>query len=415
MKQQLVVIGNGMAGMRTVEQLLALAPEKYDITVFGAEPHGNYNRIMLSPVLAGEMAFRDIITHDLDWYRSNGITLQSGPEKKVVHIDRQAQAIHCQDGSTQAYDRLLIATGSTPFIPPAEGNDLPGIIAFRKIEDVENMLQVAKNKKSSVVIGGGLLGLEAANGLLMQGMQVTLVHTNSVLLNKQLDAPAAELLRATLEKKGIQFKMKTTAIKYHANAKGEVSFVELADGTLLTADLVVMAVGIRPNMALAQSAGLYCEKGIVVNDNLQTYDPKIYAVGECVQHRGDLFGLVAPLWEQAKVTAHHLAETGLGIYHTPTLSTKLKVTGINLFSTGDFIGTDNCDKIVFSDPSKGIYKKLILQNDRITGAVMYGDTKDGSWYFDMMNKQTDTHDFRDLLVFGKDLVQQAGFSPVTTP
>lgn len=412
MKQKLVVIGNGMAGMRTVEEVLKLAHDRYEICVFGAEPHGNYNRIMLSPVLAGEMAFRDIVTHDLAWYQQNGIRLHSGPGKLVTQIHRAEQRVVSQDGSEEFYDRLLIATGSNPFIPPAEGNHLNGIIAFRKIEDVENMLKVAKNRRHALVIGGGLLGLEAANGLLMQGMHVTVLHSNRLLLNRQLDEPASELLQATLTRKGLHFKMQATATQFHGDNEGHVTAVTLSDNTSLPADLVVMAVGIRPNIRLAQEAGVYCEKGIVVNDHLQTYDPKIYAVGECVQHRGDLFGLVAPLWEQAKVAAHHLAETGLGIYHTPVLSTKLKVTGINLFSMGDFMGGPETESILYTDPCKGIYKKIILQNDRVIGAVMYGDTRDGAWFTELMDKQANTGAFREFLVFGKDLASQAGFSPV---
>ncbi len=408
MKEKLVVIGNGMAGMRTVEELLKIAPDKYEITVFGNEPYGNYNRIMLSPVLTGEKTVPEIMINDLQWYEKNAITLHAGKAKKVVKIDRKKQIVHAEDGTTAAYDRLLLATGSNPFIIPVPGKDLKGVIAFRDIADVEYMLEVAATRKNAVVIGGGLLGLEAANGLLKQGMNVTVVHNLEVLMNRQLDAPSARLLQKSLEERGIRFKMNANTTELRGDDSGQVKSIHFADGSDIDADIVIMAVGIRPNIELAQKAGLHCERGIVVNDTLQTFDPKIYAVGECIQHRGELFGLVAPIWDQAKVAANHLAMFGIGIYKTAATSTKLKVTGIDLFSAGDFMGDDNTDEIVFQDPKKGVYKKVVIKDDKIIGSVMYGNTIDGSWYFQLMKDNTNVADFRDALLFGQAHVGQAG-------
>ncbi len=307
MKEQLVLIGNGMAGVRTLEELLKLNPDKYDITVFGAEPYGNYNRILLSPVLAGEKTMEDIMINDDAWYAEHGITLYKGV--KVTAIDRKRRLVRSETGMEIHYDRLLLATGSKSRFLPVPGRDLEGVIGFRDIHDVEYMLRVAGGGKNTVVIGGGLLGLEAANGLAKQGMDVTVAHHSAYLMNRQLDRPAADLLKQAMEGIGIKFRLKanTEALLGELHVKA----VRFADGTEIPADLVVMAVGIEPNVALAKSAGIYCEQGIVVNDTLQTFDPRIYAVGECVQHRKQLFGLVAPVFEQAKVCANHLAEFGV--------------------------------------------------------------------------------------------------------
>mgnify|MGYP003632404797 CR=1 FL=1 len=401
MREKLVVIGNGMAGMRTVEELLKIAPEKYDITVFGAEPYGNYNRIMLSPVLSGEKTIEQIMINGLDWYKDNNITLYAGDTKKVINIDRKKQIVIATDGTQAEYDRLLLATGSKPFIAPLPGHDLKGVIAFRDINDVETMLKAAKEKSHAIVIGGGLLGLEVANGLMIQGMQVTVIHNIDVLMNRQLDGPSSKLLEQSLVARGLKFKLnsKTTALK--ADEHGHVKSIVFSDGVELPAELVVMAVGIRPNIELAQKVGLHCERGIVVNDTLQTFDPKIYAIGECIQHREALFGLVAPIWDQAKVAANHLAGYGISIYRTQASSTKLKVTGIELFSVGDFHGDDDSDTLIFQDPKRGIYKKVVLKEDKIIGSVMYGDTIDSSWYFKLLKDGTSVADFRDSLLFGQ--------------
>jgi nitrite reductase (NADH) large subunit len=401
MKPRLVVIGNGMAGMRTVEELLSAAPDQYDITVFGSEPYGNYNRIMLSAVLCGDKTIEDIVINSREWYSDNHITLHAGAEKAVVQIDRGHQKVIAQDGTIAEYDRLLIATGSKAVVPDIPGTDLEGVISFRDILDVNKMLDYCNSHKNAVVLGGGLLGLEAANGLAYRGMDVTVVHNNPVLLNRQLDQYAGKLLQTELAQRGIHFKMPAKTQALLGDSNGHITAVQFEDGSELACDLFVMAIGVRPNMRLAQTAGLYCERGIVVNDTLQTYDPCVYAVGECIQHRSQTFGLVAPLFEQAKVCANHLSEHGVAEYITLPTATKLKVTGINLFSVGDFQGDTDAESIVFTDASLGIYKKLVLKANRLIGAVLYGDTADGSWYQELLEKKTDIAPIRDVLMFGR--------------
>ncbi|WP_428852767.1 NAD(P)/FAD-dependent oxidoreductase [Imbroritus primus] len=397
-RPSLVVIGNGMAGMRTVEELLAFAPELYDITVFGAEPHGNYNRILLSPVLAGEKTLADIMIHPRAWYDEHGIALHAGDP--VVAIDRGRRIVRARSGLEVRYDRLLMATGSSPFMLPVPGSDLPGVVSFRDIADVEAMLCVARSpRRRAVVIGGGLLGLEAANGLLRQGMEATVVHLGDNLLDRQLDAPAAALLKQALEARGLHFMlgMNTTALL----GEGHVHAVQFSNGQQIPADLVVMAAGVRPNIALAQAAHLHCERGIVVDDTLQTYDPRIYAVGECVQHRAATFGLVTPLWEQARVCATHLAGAGHRRYVQRATATKLKVTGIDLYSVGDFIGGPDSEDLVMRDPGRGIYKRLVLRQQRLVGAVLYGDVADGAWYADLIRDGVEVAAWRHRLLFGR--------------
>ena len=405
-KKRLVMVGNGMAGCRTLEELLKIAPEMYDITVFGAEPHPNYNRILLSPVLAGEMTVQDIILNDWDWYRDNNITLHTG--KKIVKIDRKARKVFAEDGTEAEYDRLLLATGSNPFILPVPGKDLPGVIAYRDIADTDAMIEAAATRKHAVVIGAGLLGLEAANGLALRGMQVTVVHLAPWIMERQLDKPSADMLQASLEKKGLAFLLEKQTESLIAGSDGRVSAVRFKSGETIPADLVVMAAGIRPNTQLAESAGIHCNRGIVVNDTLQTYDPKIYAVGECVNHRGIAYGLVAPLFEQAKVCANHLAQYGIGTYKGSVTSTKLKVTGIDVFSAGNFMGGPGCDDIVLHDPAGGVYKRLVLEGERLVGACLYGDTADGSWYFQLIKDGQDIHAVRDHLMFGQNHLGDVG-------
>lgn len=410
-KPKLVVIGNGMAGMRTVEELLALAPEMYDITVFGAEPHGNYNRILLSPVLAGEKKLDDIMLHTREWYAEKGITLHAGDP--VVSVHRAKRVVRSLGGLEIPYDRVLLATGSRPFLLPVPGRDLPGVISFRDIQDVDAMLEAARQHRKAVVIGGGLLGLEAANGLMRQGMDVTVVHLLDSLMERQLDKPAAALLKASLEQRGLTFLMEAqTAEIVSGVTPGTVSNeeeprvvgVRFKDGRQIPADLVVMAVGIQPNIELAQKLGLRCDKGVLVNDTLQTFDPRIYAVGECVQHRSATYGLVAPLWDQARVCATHLAQLGHSRYSGSITATKLKVTGIDLFSAGDFIGGEGSEDLVYKDSRRGVYKRLVVKNGKLIGAVLYGDVKDGSWYFELIKKGVDVTAVRDRLVFGQSFV-----------
>ncbi|MBC7452702.1 MAG: NAD(P)/FAD-dependent oxidoreductase [Massilia sp.] len=399
----LVVIGNGMAGMRTVEELLKLAPDLYDITVFGAEPHGNYNRIMLSPVLAGDKQMDDIMIHTRAWYAENGITLHAGDP--VMHIDRRRRVVRAKSGREVWYDRLLIATGSNPFIIPVPGHKLPGVVGFRDLQDVDIMLEAARRGGHAVVIGGGLLGLEAANGLQRRGMDVTVVHVTDSLMNMQLDKPASLLLRRALEAKGLRFMLEAHTAEIMGS--NSVTGVRFQDGAQIKADLVVMAAGVRPNIALALEAGLHCERAIVVDDTLQSFDPRVYAVGECVQHRSAVFGLVAPIWEQAKVCGAHLAQKGHRRYVQSATPTKLKVTGVDLYSVGDFIGGEGSEDLVLRDPRRGVYKRLVLADNRIAGAVLYGDVQDGPWYFGLIQNRTDISSMRARLLFGEALCAHA--------
>ena len=421
-KPKLVMIGNGMAGVRTLEELFKLAPDMYDVTVFGAEPHPNYNRILLSPVLAGEQTLQDIVLNDWSWYEEHHITLHAG--WTVTAVDRQRRVVHARnaqgDTCQTPYDRLLMATGSNPFILPIAGNTLEGVLAYRDIADTQAMIDAAQTYQHAVVIGGGLLGLEAANGLMLRGMQVTVVHVLPTLMERQLDAVAGKMLQKSLEDRGLKFLMgaQTQALLGHQNEgqSGRVKAVQFKDGREIPADLVVMAVGIRPNTSLAQDMHLHCDRGIVVDDTMQTVtDARIYSVGECAAHRGVAYGLVAPLFEQAKVAANHLAQFGIGRYSGSLTSTKLKVTGIDLFSAGNFLGSAsgraedaNCEEIVMSDPSAGVYKKLVVQNDRLVGACLYGDTVDGSWYFKLLRDGRSVADIRDQLMFGESNIGDAG-------
>lgn len=414
-KMKLVMVGNGMAGVRTLEELIKISPDLYDITVFGAEPHPNYNRILLSPVLAGEQTLDEIVLNPLSWYEENNIKLHLG--KKVVDVDRKRRVVKAADGTEEAYDRLLIATGSNPFILPVPGKDLEGVIAYRDIADTNTMIEAARKYKHAVVIGGGLLGLEAANGLMLRGMQVTVVHIMPWLMERQLDDTAGKLLQKSLESRGLKFMIgaSTQALigDQDGGKAGRVMAVQFKDGTEVPADLVVMAAGIRPNNELALKIGLHCfndgRGGIVVNDTMQTItDPRIYSVGECAAHRGIAYGLVAPLFEQGKVCATHLAEFGIGRYTGSLTSTKLKVTGIDLFSAGEFMGGEGCEEIVMSDPYGGVYKKLVIKDDKLIGACMYGDTVDGSWYFKLLREGRKVADIRDKLMFGESNIGDTG-------
>jgi nitrite reductase (NADH) large subunit len=397
-KRKLVVVGNGMAGMRTVEELLKIAPDLYDITVFGSEPHPNYNRIMLSPVLTGEQQFKDIILNDEAWYAANNIRLLAN--RTVVKIHRGRRIVYADDGTEAPYDRLLLATGSNPFILPVPGNDLDGVITFRDISDVQRMIAAAASHRHAVVIGGGLLGLEAASGLAARGMSVSVVHLSKGLLDRQLDDHAARLLQQTLEARGLTFLMPKQTARLIDDGHGRVRAVAFTDGTDVAADLVVMAVGIRPNTALAEQCGLYVDRGVVVNDTLQTYDPVVYAVGECVSHRGIAYGLVAPLYDQAKVCANHLALYGIGRYQGSVTATKLKVTGIDLFSAGDFKGGEGTEAMTLLDPLGGVYKHLVIKGDKLVGACLYGDTDDGAWYLNLIREGRSVDAMRDDLMFG---------------
>jgi nitrite reductase (NADH) large subunit len=409
-KIKLVMVGNGMAGVRTLEELLKIAPDLYDITVFGAEPVANYNRILLSPVLSGEQKFDEIILNDAQWYESNGIKLHLN--KKITKLDRRHRKVIAADGTTATYDRLLLATGSNPIILPLPGRELDGVITYRDVYDTNRMIEAAAKHRHAVVIGGGLLGLEAANGLKARGMDVTVVHLMPWLMERQLDRTAGKLLQTSLEQRGLKFLLEKNTEAILGDERNHVRAVRLKDGAELPAQLVVMAVGIRPNTELAEFAKLYCSParpgGIVVNDTMQTYDPRIYAVGECVNHRGTAYGLVAPLFEMAKVGANHLAQMGIGRYAGSLTSTKLKVTGIDLFSAGNFQSGGDAEEIVLSDPAGGVYKKLVIQDNKLVGGVLYGDTVDGAWYFKLLREGKNIAEIRDHLMFGESNLGDTG-------
>jgi nitrite reductase (NADH) large subunit len=402
-RPHLIVIGNGMAGCRAVEELLARDPGRYRVTIVGAEPLVNYNRIMLSPVLAGEKTFDDIVINGRDWYDDNGITLISGDP--IVSIDRAARTVTSRSGIGMQYDRLLIATGSDPFIIPVPGKNLTGVISFRDMTDVDAMLAAAEKGGSAVVIGGGLLGLEAAHGLSLRGMKVTVLHIMPTLMERQLDEAAGWLLKTALEARGQT--ILTGADTAEIVGEGRVQAVRLKDGTEIPADLVVMAVGIRPSVALARDAGLEIGRGIKVDDHMVTSDPAILAVGECVEHEGQVYGLVAPLWDMCRALADGLVEAPSGYRPAPT-STKLKVAGLDVFSAGDFSGGDGAEDIVLRDASRGIYKRVVVKKDRIVGAVLYGDTADGAWYFDLLRRGESVADIRDALIFGQAFASGGG-------
>ncbi|WP_372886263.1 nitrite reductase large subunit NirB [Shimia sp.] len=406
--QKLVVIGAGMASGRLLEELAKLAPEKYEVTLFGAEKWGNYNRIMLSPVLSGEKQFDEIITHDADWYAAQGINCRFG--ETIVKIDRKTKRVISNRGATH-YDKLVIATGSASFFIPVAGNDLPGVVGFRDHDDVERMLEAAqKPDGKAVVIGGGLLGLEAAAALHARGMKVTVLHLMGHLMERQLDPTAGYLLKKELEGRGIR-----VVCNAHTNAivgDGKAEAVLLEDNATHEADLVVMAVGIRPETRLGVDSGLETNRGIVVDDHMRTSDPDIMAIGECVEHNETVFGLVAPLYDMAKVAAKQLAgpsEAGFSYGETPT---KLKVTGINLYSVGDFSDGPDREEIVLRDATKGMYKRVVLRDNRIVGAVLYGDVSDGPWYYDMIQQSTDVSEMRETLIFGQAHQGGGGFDPI---
>ncbi len=407
MKPRLVVIGNGMAPGRALETLFETAPDAYEVIIFNAEPRVNYNRIMLSPVLSGESTFDDIIIHGDDWYEQNNITLHRGA--RVTKIDREVGTVTSAAGITEAYDKLIIATGSNPFIIPCPGHKLDGVLAYRDLDDVDKMIEFSnKENSSAVVIGGGLLGLEAAAGLKMQGMDVTVLHLMPTLMERQLDPSAGYLLEKELSSRGIN--IITKANTKEIVGEDRVEGVLLDDGTLLKADMVVMAVGIRPSIELAKDAGLDVGRGILVSSTMQTSDPNIYSVGECVEFEGNVYGLVAPLYEQARILGLELAgETGNSFAHSET-STKLKVTGVDLFSAGDFAEGENREEIVFRDASRGIYKRLVLEEDRLIGAVLYGETADGAWFFQKIKEgEIVSPEERENLIFGQNF---AGAEPL---
>ena len=408
MKQKLIIIGAGMASGRVIEHLVQNAPGAYDITLINAEPRGNYNRIMLSPVLAGEKTYKEIIIHDDPFYAEHKVTCKFGT--RVSGVDYTAKTVTTDQGEVLHYDKLIFGTGSSPFIIPLPGHDLKGVIAYRDLEDTERMMALDVGQKC-VVIGGGLLGLEAAAGMAARGVDVTVVHIMGHLMERQLDEAAGYLLQKALETKGI--KVITSAnSKEIVGENGHVKALLLDDGTVLPCDLLCMAVGIRPNTALAQEAGLAVGRGIHVDDQMQTSAEDIFAVGECVEHEGALFGLVAPLYDQAKV----LAKTLMGedaSFKQRSLSTKLKVTGCDLFSAGDFADGEEREDIVYRDPSRGVYKRLVIENNRLIGTVMYGDTADSSWFLGLIQAGEDISEMRETLIFGPAYQRGSAVDPLS--
>ncbi|MDM5222832.1 nitrite reductase large subunit NirB [Peribacillus sp. NJ11] len=382
-KQKLVLIGNGMAGLRCVESIIMNDPNAFEITIFGSEPHVNYNRILLSTVLQGNTSFEDIAINERNWYTKHNIQLFTG--ETVVKIDKVTQKIKTDKEREVYYDKLIIATGSVPFILPVTGVDKEGVIAFRTIEDCQKMIDTSRKYKKAVVIGGGLLGLEAARGLLNLGMEVNVVHIAEHLMERQLDSTASILLQKELENQGMHFLLQKETQEIIGNER--VERVRFKDGTELEADLVVMAAGVRPNIQLAKESGIDINRAIIVNDYLETSVANIYAVGECAEHQGIVYGLVKPLYEQGEVLAKHICEMKCQGYQGSVLSTQLKVSGVELFSVGDFLGDETTKSITTFDELDGIYKKVVFQERKIIGAVLYGDTKASTRLLDMILKR----------------------------
>jgi len=397
-REKLIVIGNGMAGCRAVEEVLKRDPDRYEIVIFGAEPHVNYNRIMLSPVLAGEKRFAEIILNDQAWYTDNNITLHTSCA--VTAIDTATRTVFAEGGVAERYDRLILATGSDAVRLPLPGADLQGVITFRDLSDVEAMVKAsAIDGGRAVVIGGGLLGLEAAYGLARRGMKATVVHLLDILMERQVDASASHLLTEALKERGVETVLGAQSEEI-VGRDGHVTALQLKDGRTLPCDILVMAVGIRPNVRLAKVSGLAIARGIVVDDTMRTSDPAVFAVGECAEHRGQCYGLVAPIWEMCRALAGTLTG-GDEKYAGSVVSTRLKVSGVDVFSAGRFAGGDGCEDIVYRDAGRGVYKRIVLENGRIAGTVLFGDAVDGSWYFDLMRAGADVSDIRETLVFGQ--------------
>ena len=398
MSEPLVIIGQGMAGTKLAEELSARALGRYSIILVGAEPRRAYNRVLLSSLLAKEVVADDIELKPRGWWGRNGITNVFG--QPVAAIDRAAKTLTFESGVNLAYSKLVIATGSHAIRLPKPGMDLPGVITFRVMADVDHMLSGVAPGRPAVVIGGGLLGLEAAYGLAKAGVKVTLLHLAPRLMERQLDDPAALLLKAAIESKGCEVLLGADTARVLGTDK--VEGIELADGRIIPADLVVCAVGVRPNIDLGKAAGLDCGRGILVDDRMVTSDPDVYALGECAEHRGVAYGLVEPAYEQAKTLARNLAGDTAAAYEGSILATNLKVSGVSLFSAGDFLGDDK-ETLVYADEAQHVYKKIVIEDGRLAGAVLYGDTGDGLWYLDLIKSKADITAMRDDLIFGRIL------------
>jgi nitrite reductase (NADH) large subunit len=393
--QKLVVVGNGMAGVACVEQILRHSP-KFQITIFGDETHVNYNRILLSSVLAGEKSVDDIVLNGLDWYEKNGIDLRLGV--RIIDVDPVVKTVTGDDGSVTSYDKLLLATGSMPIIPSIEDVKKDGVFVFRNLDDTRGLLERARPGLKAVVIGGGLLGLEAARGLQVQGCDVTVVHLMETLMERQLDPTGGSYLSAKMNQMGITVLLGLSTTKVLGN--GHVQGVEFKGGGSIPADLVVVAAGIRPNVTLGEKAGLEIKRGIVVNDYMETSNPDIFAVGECVQHRGICYGLVAPLLEQGKVLAATITGNKGPTYEGSVLASKLKIMGVDVFSAGEINDkVDGSEVIRYEDPSIGVYKKLTLKNNKLTGVILVGETADSHNYMEWLRSQRDLRSMRRQLLF----------------
>ena len=396
MSEPLIIVGQGMAGTKLAEELSARALGRYSIILIGDEPRRAYNRVLLSSLLAREVAADDIELKPRGWWDKHGITNVFG--QAVLSIDREHHSMTLQGGTHLSYSKLVIATGSHAITLPTPGMDLPGVITFRWMGDVDRMLSGVQPGRPAVVIGGGLLGLEAAYGLAKAGVKVTLLHLGPRLMERQLDDPAAVLLKEAIAAKGCDVLLGANTARVRGT--DTVEAVELGDGRLIPADLVVCAVGVRPNTDLAKAAGLECKRGILIDDRMRTSDPDIFAIGECAEHRGVAYGLVEPAYEQARVLARHLAGDREAAYEGSILATNLKVSGVSLFSAGDFVG-DGKETLVYEDLGQQVYKKIVLEDGKVAGAVLYGDTADGLWYLDLIKTGAAIDDMRDDLIFGR--------------
>ena len=407
MRERLIVVGNGMVGLRFVEELVARAEGRYRISIIGKEPQPAYNRVLLSSLLAGEVSVPDVRFRDRGWYAEHGLELLLG--SAAESIDAGTRVLRLADGRALAFDRLVLATGSHPVRPPAPGVTLPGVMTFRDLADVEAIHAAAGGGRRAVVIGGGLLGIEAAYGLVRAGLEVSLIALRDRLLERQLDPRAGQLLQSAVEAKGIRVLLEAETEAVLGDVAAEA--VKLIDGRLLPADLVVVAIGIQPEATLARQAGIVCNHGIVVDDGLATSVAGIYAIGECAEHRGVCYGLVEPGYTQARILAERLAGGGGEAYAGSVLATNLKVSGVSVFSTGEFLGPKGTEEIILSDPGLPAYKKLVIRRDadghRLVGAVLFGDIADGLWYQELIRSATPVGPMRSDLIFGRDFVEAA--------
>ncbi|EIG57671.1 MULTISPECIES: NAD(P)/FAD-dependent oxidoreductase [unclassified Bradyrhizobium] len=400
MSEPLVIVGNGMAAARLVDELAKTSLGRYAVAVIGEEPRLAYNRVLLSSVLAGETGSHEIELRPADWWRHRGVTVRYG--YRVTEIDTGRRELKIEGEESMEYSKLVLAVGSTPLRLNVPGADLSGVHTFRDTRDVDLLLTLAAARKRVVVVGGGLLGLEAAYGLAKAGAPVTLLHLMDRLMERQLDAPAADLLKTLVERKGIRILLNASTARIHG--EGHVEAVELADGSRIEADAVIFAAGIRPNIALAKDAGIAVNRGIVVNDEMQTASPDIYALGECAEHRGICYGLVEPAYEQARVLARHLAGRPAA-YQGSVVSTNLKVSGVSVFSAGDFMGGEGSESLVLSDRRRGTYKKLVIAAGRLTGALLIGDTVDALWYLELIRNREKVAAIRADMIFGRALAR----------